>query len=42
METVIQRSTEKEATFEFRVSKENFDFATWFEKPSEIRNDRLE
>lgn len=34
---VMQRNTEKGATFEFEVSKENFDFMeTWFEKPSEI------
>jgi hypothetical protein len=33
----MQRNTEKGATFEFEVSKENFDFMeTWFEKPSEI------
>jgi hypothetical protein len=31
------RNKEKRATFEFEVSKENFDFMeTWFEKPSEI------
>jgi len=34
---VMQRNKEKGATFEFEVSKENFDFMeTWFEKPSEI------
>ncbi|MDO6473634.1 ATP-binding protein [Maribacter sp. 1_MG-2023] len=33
---VQQRNTEKGATFEFEVSKENFDFMeTWFEKPTE-------
>lgn len=33
---VMERNNEKGATFEFEVSKENFDFMeTWFEKPSE-------
>ena len=33
---VQQRNTEKGTTFEFEVSKENFDFMeTWFEKPTE-------
>jgi hypothetical protein len=36
-ETSDERNTEKKTTFEFEVSKENFDFMeTWFEKPSEI------
>lgn len=34
---VMQRNKEQGDTFEFEVSKENFDFMeTWFEKPSEI------
>ncbi|MFI1772146.1 AAA family ATPase [Thalassobellus citreus] len=33
---VIKRNTEKGDTFEFEVSKENFDFMeNWFEKPTE-------
>lgn len=33
---VIKRNTEKGTTFEFEVSKENFDFMeSWFEKPTE-------
>ncbi|MDF4204875.1 ATP-binding protein [Maribacter sp. SA7] len=33
---VQQRNTEKGATFEFEVTKENFNFMeTWFEKPTE-------
>ncbi|MFT6370642.1 MAG: putative kinase [Maribacter sp.] len=33
---VQERNEEKGATFEFEVSKENFDFMeTWFEKPSD-------
>ena len=38
---VFKRNKEKGATFEFEVSKENFDFMeSWFEKPSkeEINN----
>ncbi|MGJ8732770.1 AAA family ATPase [Cellulophaga fucicola] len=32
---VMKRNTEKGDTFEFEVSKENFDFMeTWFQKPS--------
>jgi len=35
LERVIKRNKEKGDTFEFEVSKENFDFMeTWFEKPS--------
>jgi hypothetical protein len=31
----MQRNKEQGDTFEFEVSKENFDFMeTWFEKPS--------
>ncbi len=34
---ILKRNKEKGATFEFEVSKENFDFMeNWFEKPSEI------
>jgi predicted kinase len=34
---VIKRNSEKGETFEFEVSRENFDFMeNWFEKPSEI------
>ena len=33
---VMKRNTEKGKTFEFEVSKENFDFMeNWFEKPTE-------
>lgn len=33
---VMKRNTEKGETFEFEVTKENFDFMeNWFEKPSE-------
>tara|TARA_R110002096_G_scaffold432061_1_gene648168 strand:+ start:6176 stop:6664 length:489 start_codon:yes stop_codon:yes gene_type:complete len=33
---VLKRNTEKGETFEFEVSKENFDFMeSWFEKPTE-------
>jgi len=33
---VMKRNTEKGETFEFEVSKENFDFMeNWFEKPTE-------
>lgn len=33
---VLKRNNEKGATFEFEVTKENFDFMeTWFEKPTE-------
>lgn len=36
-ERVMKRNDEKGLTFEFEVSKENFDFMeNWFEKPSEI------
>lgn len=36
LERVIKRNNEKEKTFEFEVSKENFDFMeSWFEKPSQ-------
>ena len=36
LQRVLKRNEEKGATFEFEVSKENFDFMeTWFEKPSE-------
>lgn len=36
LKRVMKRNTEKGETFEFEVSKENFDFMeTWFEKPSE-------
>ncbi len=35
-ERVMKRNNEKGATFEFEVSKENFDFMeNWFEKPNE-------
>ena len=34
LERVMKRNEEKGATFEFEVSKENFDFMeSWFEKP---------
>jgi hypothetical protein len=34
---VIKQNSEKGETFEFEVSRENFDFMeNWFEKPSEI------
>ena len=37
LKRVLQRNTEKGDTFEFEVSKENFDFMeTWFEKPSDL------
>lgn len=37
LDRVMKRNKEKGATFEFEVSKENFDFMeTWFEKPSRI------
>jgi predicted kinase len=36
LERVMKRNIEKGETFEFQVSKENFDFMeTWFERPSE-------
>lgn len=36
LERVIKRNNEKGVSFEFEVSKENFDFMeSWFEKPSE-------
>jgi len=35
LQRVMKRNTEKGETFEFEVSKENFDFMeSWFEKPS--------
>lgn len=35
-ERVMKRNNEKGATFEFEVSKENFEFMeSWFEKPTE-------
>ena len=37
LERVLRRNEEKGETFEFEVSKENFDFMeNWFEKPSAI------
>lgn len=37
LQRVMQRNTEKGETFEFEVSKENFDFMeNWFEKPTDI------
>ena len=42
LQRVMQRNTEKGATFEFEVSKENFEFMeTWFEKPTieELNNE---
>ncbi len=36
LERIMKRNNERGATFEFEVSKENFDFMeSWFEKPSE-------
>ena len=36
MERVMKRNDEKGATFEFEVTKENFEFMeSWFERPSE-------
>ena len=36
LERVMKRNNEKGETFEFEVSKENFDFMeNWFEKPSD-------
>ena len=36
LERVMKRNSEKGDTFEFEVSKENFDFMeSWFEKPNE-------
>ena len=36
LQRVMQRNTEKGETFEFEVSKENFDFMeSWFEKPTD-------
>lgn len=36
LDRVMKRNKEKGETFEFEVSKENFDFMeTWFEKPTE-------
>jgi len=40
LERIMKRNREKGATFEFQVSKENFDFMeSWFEKPSEEEMD---
>ena len=37
LKRVMNRNNEKGETFEFEVTKENFDFMeNWFEKPSEI------
>ncbi len=37
LERVFKRNKEKGATYEFEVSKENFDFMeSWFERPTEI------
>lgn len=41
MQRVMKRNNEKGETFEFEVTKENFDFMeNWFEKPnnSEMKN----
>ena len=41
LERVMKRNIEKGETFEFEVSKENFDFMeSWFEKPNhnEMKN----
>ncbi|TXE19930.1 ATP-binding protein [Psychroserpens burtonensis] len=36
LKRVLKRNNEKGATFEFKVSQENFDFMeSWFEKPTE-------
>ena len=36
LERIMKRNDEKGATFEFEVTKENFDFMeSWFEKPTE-------
>ena len=36
LKRIMKRNDEKGATFEFEVSKENFDFMeSWFEKPNE-------
>jgi predicted kinase len=36
LERVMKRNTEKGETFEFEVSKENFDFMeSWFERPTD-------
>jgi predicted kinase len=36
MERVLKRNNEKGSTFEFEVTKENFDFMeSWFERPKE-------
>ncbi|WP_296312378.1 AAA family ATPase [Winogradskyella sp. UBA3174] len=36
LDRVLKRNEEKGTTFEFEVTKENFDFMeTWFEKPTE-------
>ena len=40
LERVLKRNNEKGDTFEFEVSRENFDFMeSWFEKPSEKEMD---
>ncbi len=37
LERVFKRNKEKGATYEFEVSKENFDFMeSWFQRPTEI------
>lgn len=37
LKRVMKRNNEKGDTFEFEVSKENFDFMEkWFEKPGEM------
>lgn len=37
LQRILKRNVEKGDTFEFEVSKENFDFMeTWFEKPGEL------
>lgn len=42
LERVMKRNKEKGATFEFEVSKENFDFMeNWFERPNEKEMDNV-
>jgi len=44
LERVLQRNIKKGSTFEFEVTRENFDFMEdWFEEPeeSELRNGRV-
>ncbi len=37
LKRIFERNDEKGETFEFEVTRENFDFMeSWFEKPSEI------